>query len=180
MAEPVESYSGQIKYRPHMVGTMGRPLIIEEYEDGSIKILVRGLSRVKLESVEQNLPHLIYRVSFLPDLATGGVHRIETGVIDRLRVVLEGWVEDTIPDSLERESFCDSITGLHPIVDYLCMFLIQDAHMRQILLENRYLHERIQIVNSLLPGMRPQHEDLYVLQAIKNFEVLEQTFAVAH
>jgi uncharacterized protein len=180
MAQPVQEFSYHVKYSPQKVATMGKPLLIEEKYDGSIKVLIRGVSRVCLEKVVQNLPYLVYEVGPLPDKKEKHAILCEDDKIGRLKSILDQWMAQTIPDSIEREAFSKNLEGLSHIVDYLSMFLIQDADMRQLILENRSLFERIQILSSLLRGKCPKKEDSSVLYAMKDFEDLEYEYKIAH
>lgn len=180
MAEPIEDIPGPTRYTPSRVATMGKPVLLEENDDGSIKIIVRGEERVELLSVEQNIPYLIYKAKVIPDIRDGGTISFETPQISRLKEILSCWVDETIDDSLERESFYDSLETLHHIIDYLSMFMIQDRLMRQIILENRSLQERIQMLSSLLKGEQPECEDFLVAHAMKDFEFGELEQKVMH
>lgn len=170
MAEPIDEISGPPRYSPQRVATMGKPILLDEHEDGSLKILIKGEKRIELLSTEQNLPYLIYKVRIIPDVRDKTPLTLSSPQIERLRGLLHQWVEDTISDSLERESFFQTLESVHHIVDYLAMFLIGDRHIRQLLLENRSLHERIQVLSSLLRGEYPDCEDHLVVNAIKDFE----------
>lgn len=180
MAEPIEELSGPPRYSPQRIATMGKPILLEENEDGSLKILMKGEKRVELLTTEQNLPYLIYKVRILPDLREKQSLTLNSHQIERLRDILHQWVGDTIEDSLERESFFQTLESVHHIVDYLAMFLIGDRHIRQLLLENRSLHERIQILSSLLRGEYPDCEDHLVVNAIKEFEAGEMDHYFVH
>ncbi len=170
MAEPIDEISGPPRYTPQRVATMGKPIILEENEDGSLRILLKGEKRVELITTEQNIPYLIYKVRILPDLREKQGLTFHSPQIARLKEILNYWVEDTIEDSLERESFFQTLESVHHIADYLCMFLIGDRHIRQMLLENRSLHERIQMLSSLLRGEYPDCEDHLVINAMKEFD----------
>lgn len=179
MAEPVNNHFNQVRYSPKVICSMGKPIILEELEDGSLKVLIKGQSRVRLLKVQQNLPYLIYEAEIIPEAACENGFATE-GQITRLKELLDIWLEETICDSMERESFSQNIVNVNCVVDYLSMFLIQDREMRQLLLENVYLHERIQMLNSLLQGECPLYEDVTVANAIKSFEQLEKFAKVAH
>ncbi len=171
LAEPVHSDSNtSSKYSPQRVATMGKPILLEENEDGSLKVLIRGESRIELLKVEQNIPYLIYQVRELPDIKDGGQFHFDAPKIERLKDILFQWLDDTVHDSVERDAFIQSLESLHYIVDYLSMFLVQDRSMRQLLLENCSLHERVQILSTLLRGDYPDCEDDLVLSALKDFE----------
>lgn len=174
MAEPVEDVAGVTRYTPKRIATMGKPILLEENDDGSIKILVKGEKRVELIHTEQNIPYLIYKCRLIPDQKEYGPLKFDSPQISRLRDILNQWVEDTIDDSLERETFFQSLHSIHHILDYLSMFMIGDRHIRQLLLENTSLHERIQMLSSLLKGEYPEGEDTIVANAIKDFEYSEE------
>lgn len=180
MAEPSDEFDGSLRYSPQRIGTMGKPILLEELEDGSLKLLVEGKERIELFNVEQNIPYLIYKVRRIPDTKNTVPLSFENSQISRLKDILDMWVEDTIEDSLERESFLKSLRGIHHIVDYLSMFMVGDRHVRQVLLENCNLHERIQILGSLLKGDYPHCEDNLVASAVKDFEYGEQEHYFVH
>ncbi len=171
LAEPIPSENNMIsKYSPLRIATKGKPILLEENEDGSLKIIVRGESRIELLKVEQNIPYLIYQVREIPDRREGNQFHFDAPKIERLKDILFHWLDDTVRDSVEREVFIESLESLHHIIDYLSMFLVQDRSMRQLLLENCSLHERVQILSTLLRGDYPDCEDDLVLTALKEFE----------
>ncbi len=170
LAEDLHKDKVMSKFTPHRIATMGKPILIEEFENGSLKILIRGESRIELLKVEQNIPYLVYQVRELPDIKVGTHFHFDGPKIERLKDILFRWLDDTVTDSLERESFIQSLESLHHIIDYLSMFLVHDTSMRQLLLENCSLHERVQILSTLLRGNYPDCEDELVLNAIKEFE----------
>lgn len=180
MAEPVDDFTGYTRYSPRTIATMGKPILLEENDDGSIKILVKGQSRIELISTEQNIPYLIYKVRIIPDIKDRAPLQFDSPQISRLRSILNSWVEDTITDSLERETFFQSLTSIHHILDYLAMFMVGDRSIRQLLLENTSLHERIQVLSSLLRGEYPDCEDELVVNAIKDFESEEMDQYYVH
>ena len=170
LAEPIDELTGRIRYSPRSIGTMGRPILLNENSDGSIKVLIRGEKRIELISAKQNIPHLIYKCRIIPDQKESYKLGFDSPQITRLKSLLNKWVDDTISDSLERETFFQSLSSIHHITDYLAMFLVRDQSIRQILLENISLHERIQILSSLLRGDYPHCEDSIVVNAMKDYE----------
>lgn len=170
LAGTTHGHGNSSKYSPQRVATMGKPILLEECEDGTLKILIRGESRIELLRIQQNIPYLVYQVRKLPDIKEEHQFHSETPKIERLKDILFHWLDDTIQDSVEREVFIDSLESLHHIIDYLSMFLVQDLSMRQLLLENCSLYQRIQVLGPLLRGNYPDCEDELVLNAIKEFE----------
>ena len=179
MAEPLVYMLGHRRPSPKNICGVGKPIILEELYDGTLKVLIKGFGRVKLGQVQQSLPYLIYECDEYPDiLDENGL--MSDSKMERLKGLLDQWVLETIPDSVERENFQENISSVHQIIDYICMFLIQDQEMRQLLLENTSLNERIQMLDTLLKGPTPYFEDASAITAIKNYEILEKTAKVGH
>ncbi|GAB4019654.1 MAG: hypothetical protein Fur0010_21860 [Bdellovibrio sp.] len=179
LAEPVGINTRDARWVPHKVCSMGKPIILDELPDGSLKVLVRGISRVQLRDIKQNIPYLIFDAEILNDVHNNE-QSYKSNRIERLTNILDQWVHDFIPDSLERESFYHNLRGTKDIVDYVSMFLIQDRELRQLILENNSLVERIQILDSLLQGEHPTSEDVMIARAIKEYEHIEKLAACAH
>lgn len=179
LAEAVGLNTRDARWVPHKICSMGKPIILDELPDGSLKVLVRGISRVRLKDIKQNIPYMIFDAEVIHDTglveASVGPHRIE-----RLTEILDDWIHHFIPDSLERESFYNNLRGTKDIVDYVSMFLIQDRELRQLILENNSLIERIHLLDSLLPGEHPTCEDALIGRAIKEYEHIEKIAICAH
>ncbi|MBK22417.1 MAG: hypothetical protein CME70_00305 [Halobacteriovorax sp.] len=179
MAEPLVYIYGHRRPSPKNICGIGKPIILEELYDGTLKVLIKGFGRVKLEQVQQNLPYLIYECEEYNDQPELNGF-IADDKIERLKGLLDSWILETITDSVEREHFQENISSMKQVVDYISMFLIQDHEMRQLLLENTSLNERIQMLDTLLKGPVPFLEDTTAVQAIKSFEILEKTAKVGH
>jgi len=180
MAEPIGTSEDGEHYTPQAIATMGKPMMLEDLEDGSIRVIITGQQRVELVSVEQNLPYLVYRVRLLPDQKESQLMELEGPQIERLRSLLNAWIDDSIYDSLERETFLESLDSLHHLIDYVSMYLINDRLMKQIVLENRSLHDRVQQLYSLLRGDYPDCEDSLVALAMKDYESVELRSKLVH
>lgn len=179
LAEPTQSYPGvKVKYVPKKICSIGKPVILEEYPEGGVRIIVKGVVKVRLTNVIQNLPYAIFEAEEISDIKENRVYN--QGKIERLNEILSTWLDQNIPDSVERESFKKNLETVHHITDYICMLLIQDPTVKQLLLENHSLYERIQLINSLLKESDPFQEDLLVAQALKNFEHLDQASDYGH
>ncbi len=179
MAEPLVYIYGHRRPSPKNICGIGKPIILEELYDGTLKVLIKGFGRVKLEQVQQNLPYLIYECEEYGDLPEPNGF-ISDDKIERLKGLLDAWILETITDSVEREHFQENISSMKQVVDYISMFLIQDHEMRQLLLENTSMNERIQMLDTLLKGPTPYLEDTTAVQAIKSYEILEKTAKVGH
>tara|TARA_R110002072_G_scaffold1989_3_gene16501 strand:+ start:67832 stop:68530 length:699 start_codon:yes stop_codon:yes gene_type:complete len=180
MAEPTQEFEHHTKYSPHKIGSIGKVIILEEYEDGSLKVLVRGKSRVRLNHVIQNIPYLVYNVTLLPDINNGTSVELGENKLSKLKGILDDWIDAAIPDSLERETFQNSLLGTAHIIDYLSTFLVDDRRVRQILLENTSLPERVQILSSILNEKGEEPENPFMVNAIKDFNLLDHKFKMVH
>ncbi|MDD0851477.1 LON peptidase substrate-binding domain-containing protein [Halobacteriovorax sp. GB3] len=166
------------RLKPKNICGIGKPIILEELDDGSLKILIRGVGRVQLMHQEQHLPYPVYSVERYYDRSN--VASSQSRHIARLKTILDEWLHQNIPDSIEREAFLRTLSSIYHVVDYICMFLIQDKELRQLLLENDSLNERIYMLDILLRDENPFNEDLIVVSAIKEFEQLEKFEKVGH
>ncbi len=179
MAEPLVYIFGHKRPTPKNICGIGKPIILEELYDGTLRVLIKGFGKVRLGAVEQNLPYLIYNCEEYPDIKdTYGL--VSDSKIERLKALLDNWILETISDSVERKIFQEKINSATEVMDYISMFLIKDEEMRQLLLENTSLNERIQMLDTLLKGHAPYFEDISATHAIKSFEVLEKMAKVGH
>ena len=160
------------------VCSVGKPIILEEMSDGGIKALIKGVERVKLLTPQQHLPYLICNAEVYYDQLESEV--VIGSSVERLKKILNDWLVENIPSSVERQVFTQSLISVYHVVDYVSMFLIQDTEIRQLLLENTSIYERIQMLNSLLKESKPFSEDPTVVSAIKNFETLESSAKFGH
>ena len=166
------------RFSPSKICGMGKPIILNEAEDGTLKILIKGTGRVNLLNVEQNLPYLIYQAEIYPDKLES--EKFHGPQIENLRILLDNWLIESVPDSYERESFTKSLVSIYHVVDYICMFLVHDIELRQLLLENNSMFERVQLLSSLFSNPHQFSERPIVVNAIKRYEEIEKTSRMAH
>lgn len=170
MAEPMLGESQSKCFAPKDICGYGTPIILEESAEGTLKVLIRGQGRVRLVRPTTVLPYTIYQAQLIEDTSKEFIYCHDR--VDRLREILYNWLDETIYDSNEREAFKQGLRTIHQVVDYVCLFIIQDREIRQILLENTSLFERISMLNLLLQGETPLSEDSLVAKALKNYDML--------
>jgi len=178
MAEHHGVYKSFDEYGHKKIGSAGKPIVLEELPDGTLKVLIKGVCRVSLKTVVQNLPYLVCEADELHDSIES--EQMLGSQVERLKDILNSWLCENIPDSVEREIFSQSLISIYHIIDYVCMFLIRDRDIRQLLLENTSLYERIQMLNTLLQEPHPYLENQSVVSAIKSYEILEKTAKFGH
>ncbi len=180
MAEPVQTFVHHTKYVPHKIGTLGTPTIVEQFHDGTLKIMIEGVGRIQLEKIERNMPFPVCQVNVLPDFREQEAPFNVRDTVKKLGNILNHWASETVLEPGQRRHFMEMKDDPHHITDYLSMFLVRDSEMRQMLLENRSLYDRIQILNSLFQEGQTYCEDYSALRAMKNYECLEKTYKVSH
>lgn len=177
-AKPQKGWDGKTKYSPRMICTAGKPILVEELPDGSLKLVIQGQFRVKLTQILQNLPYLVFEAYELPDQEEH--FEFPNMMLQRLKSIFDLWLIEMIHDSLDREAFYQSINSIQHLCDHLCLYVIQDIETRQLLLETTSLRERVLLLNGLLRNESPFSEDQLVKDAIKNFESVELYGRLAH
>ena len=180
MAEPMMEGTNSKYFAPKNICGYGTPIILEESEHGTIKILIKGQGRVRLIKQTSMVPHPVFQAQIIEDTSKEFIYCHDR--LERLREILFNWLDETILDVKEREAFKLGLRTIHQVVDYVSLFLIQDREIRQILLENTSLFERISILNSLLQGDLPLLEDTLVAEALKRYDNLglEEHLAAGH
>lgn len=166
MAMPIHPERSSL---PQEIGCIARIEIIQEFSQDHVEVLITGLERAKVKKITQELPYPQALVILIPDISP------ETPVcfgnkIEKLQETFEQWLEYCIDDSHIRESLKQEVRPLTHLVHYISLLLIRDSQMRQSLLENRNLNERIQALDLLLCRHNSFHEDPKVLEAFRDFE----------
>jgi len=156
---------------------VGIPIILEEKRN-FLKVLVVGMSKVRLIKPVKTSPYPVYEAEIFTDNKETFSLKIEE--IDRLKKILNSWLIVAVSDQKERENFFKNLKSVHHIVDYISMFLIQDPEIRQLLLETTSLYDRIKTLNLLLQGESPVSENTHAADVLKNYESIEETAKMVH
>tara|TARA_R110000868_G_scaffold378945_1_gene644596 strand:+ start:6873 stop:7568 length:696 start_codon:yes stop_codon:yes gene_type:complete len=166
--------SGHTRLRnsPRAICTVGEPVVLSENEDGSIKVLLRSHFRVKLLTLKQSLPYMLYTAENIPDQRCESDFNQDFG-LGKLHSLLKRWAKENIDDSSERENFLNKITNAKEIVDAVSMYMVVDSEIRQLLLENVHLSERVQMLATLFSN-NFQSEDIHIAEALKRFESIDK------
>lgn len=163
-------------YYPHTrskgIGTMGKILMVDTNSDGSLSVVVQGLVRIKLLTMEVQDPYPQYHIDDYFDIEEKSQTLIDSP-IERLHNVLELWLNRHVNSTRERERFMKDMSSPTKLINNLCMFMIKDIELKQIFLESTSLLDRVRMMNALLIGDTPETEDIEMCEAIKNFERLE-------
>lgn len=158
--------------KPHVICTTGTPLIIEDNEEeGFLRIVLKGEARICLKRCQQELPYPIYTADILLPNVTETV--FEGDEIFYLQDLMRSWLETYILDSQEREQFLMHLNSVYRLVNNVSMLLVKDPLVKQILLENDSLPERIKLLNKLFRSQANFRENSMVVNAMISFDNLE-------
>lgn len=180
---PRSPFCEQAIHHIYQTGTIGRPIIIDETDQDTWRVVFKGQERVYIKELVQNLPTPIYELELSPDLKDSKPPQEKITIdktaslggctIERLANLLKNWGERNIVDSLDRDNFFSSLQNIHHLINNISTHLIQDAEIKQILLESLDINERIQILDVLFPHDMVDSEDPIASQALKEYEAIE-------
>lgn len=138
------------------VAGAGRVQLLEENADGTMMILLRSDSKVRLKQIDDvSKPYLIARAETIEertDLEAGHVFYLH-----RLMREVSGWLERNIPQPKKRHEFISQMSSDEERVNTACSLLIQDHEWQQKLLEMNDLSERLKTAASLLETGAASH-----------------------
>lgn len=170
--------------KPYNVIGIGKPVYSQKLEDGTLKVLLKGVSKGVINSKLYNIPYPTYEVLELVEKNTLPVEsHINYKKCARL---LHDWLEQNLDDRLEREKFIETIQSPRAVIDYLCTLLVRDSTVRQLLLENQDIHEVINIISLLYSNIDEAQsamnfeENIHVSSALKNFQEIEKISKIAN
>ncbi|MBY0415083.1 MAG: hypothetical protein K2Q18_13010, partial [Bdellovibrionales bacterium] len=112
-----------------------------------------------------------YQVEDYSDMSEENV--VVDDSIERLQEVLTSWLQRHISSQTERARFLKDMTTPQKLINNLCLLVIKDIEIKEILLASVSLQERIRLMNALLRGKSPEIEDNLISEAIKDFERLD-------
>ncbi len=163
---------------PSEICGIGTPLILERMEDGVLKVLMKGIGKIRLIELEYESPYPVYWSEVLID-DTEDTRWVITK-IERLKLILINWLTENVTNQTEREQFISTMKSDKHIIDYVTTFLVKDKQIRQLLLENSSFVERVHLLNALIKDNLPIQEDLLVSDAMKDFKSIDKISKCAH
>lgn len=172
LRDPLSSHSNQ---KMNAMGTIGKPIVINETYEAFTKVVIKGIERVVIKDLVQNLPFPIYEVELCPDLINNKSESIvpQNKCIEKLANLIQNWGERNIQNSLDRDNFFSNMENLNHLVYNIATHLVDDCEIKQILLETLNLNERLQILSLLFPNDMVDREDPLASIALKEYEAIE-------
>lgn len=155
------------------IATAGKIIVLEKREDGTLMAIIQGIERIQLIKKIQDLPYPIYEFSFFADDRLP--HVLKEGAIDRLFHLFEEWLNRHVSNKKERDVFINEVNTPKKLVNNIALFMVKDIEIKLIFLESTSLSDRINILDAIFTGEKPDNEDKELAEAIKNFERLDQS-----
>ncbi|MCK5882317.1 MAG: LON peptidase substrate-binding domain-containing protein [Bacteriovoracaceae bacterium] len=162
----------------HTVCTLAAPTILEEKDNGEISVLLHGIGRARLQKLVQHLPWPVFEAKTYDDRPEAMIY--DTSHVERLSSILNSWLYCQIDEVDERERFLSTIKTTDHIIDYICMLILKDIEIREVVLASDSLSERISMLNLLLKDDNPYEEDHVILKILKSYDHLENTPDILH
>ena len=169
-------------YHPHphsiSICTVGTILSIENKSYGNLSVMVQGLKRIKLLEIESEVPFPKFHFEDYNDYKSyendNEIKYPATADISRNRLygILLSWVIQHTNSANDAQLFMTNINSIEKLINNLCFYLLKDIELKQIFLQSRSLSERLQMMNLLLIGDKPELENTEICEAIKKFERL--------
>lgn len=157
------------------VATMGKIISIEEKKDGSLKVMLRGIKRVYLEKIVQQIPFPVFHATPYLDHETGAIQNFAR--LEKFHHILNEWLIQHVPSSKDRQDFLNELNTPHKLLDHLALLLIKDSEIKQIILESTSLQERFQLLDTLIKSPF-EKEDLMTSMAMKEFERMDKVSGI--
>ncbi len=151
---------------PCEVFGIGKPLMIERVDGNTLKVLMRCIGKCELNYPTQSNPYPIYSVNVLKDKECSMSNLDD---FYRLESILYNWLETNISDDTDRDHFIETLHKPEQIVNYVATFIIKSCQIRQLLLQQDNLNDKIKILNSLITDEHIYHEDPIVAQGYIDF-----------
>ena len=169
---------GQDYLRPKEVMGLAEAEILKEFADGTLYVLMKGIGKVNLRSVVQQIPFLICNGEIIHDEPIDEI--LDHAPIMRFKDILARWMVENMPNKRQREIILDQLDTPEKIVDYLSCLVIEYREARQLLLESRNILEKINLLEGLLQDVMSKKRiasDPIATRQIVAFNHIEQNFS---
>src|SRR5919197_6257117 len=134
----------------HRVGTAGAIHQMARMPDGSVRVMVQGIERVRLLDFVAKDPYLVARIQPAPEHVAAGpeVEGLRRAVVDLFRKLIE--LSTELPDELA--GVAESFTDPRQIVYFVDSLVRMDTATRQALLEIDSVADKLRRLVDVLQG----------------------------
>jgi Lon protease-like protein len=138
--------------QPQMVSGYGYPIVLEEREDGTLTILLKGSGKLRLTHVLQELPFISCRAELIEEhLELSDASLIG---LARLRRVLDAWLNEHVSDESQKIALTQSLEEPHHLIECMAALFLADVALKKLILETDDINDRIEILEPLLRDNR--------------------------
>jgi Lon protease-like protein len=127
--------------RKPVVAGSGTPQILETRPDGTLLVLVVGTTKVRLKSVLQDAPYISCEA--VPVSENLEVLPANAFKLNRLKQRLTAWIAQNLESASIERAEKQLLETPQRIVETLAQYTVQDADIRQAILELDDINERI-------------------------------------
>jgi Lon protease-like protein len=132
----------------NVVAGMGEIDLLERRDDGTMVILVKGLSRVKLGKVLQSVPYILCEAETLKDEID--ISEDNQFFLNRLRMILISLLEDAPLDDEQRDLIAGQLDDPSYLLETYVAYQIESAELKQSILELNDINDRIRILRPIV------------------------------
>jgi ATP-dependent Lon protease len=139
ITEPSELYE---------VGTLGKIAQVVQLQDGTVRAIVQGQSRLRIHGFVQTTPYIVARVEEVPDESPGDVE--VQALMRSVQTQIEQYVANGAPVPPEAAVAARNITEPGLLADMVAYSPDMSTEQRQELLETFDVVERLKLVSNFL------------------------------
>jgi ATP-dependent Lon protease len=130
------------------VGTLAKIAQVVQLQDGTVRAIVQGQTRIRVHGFSQVTPHLAARVEELPDQTPEGVEI--QALVRSVQAQIEQYVANGAPVPPEAAVAARNITEPGLLADMVAYSPDMSTEQRQELLETIDVEERLKLVSAFL------------------------------
>jgi len=146
--DPTEAAEGTI------VAGMGKPRIVHRRADGTLIILVQGVTRVRLGAVVRPKPYIVCEASVVAletEIAVDGRRALR-----RVAKVFAAWIDRHVRGDDDKRYLTGRLRDPVELCEHAATLMIDDASLKQLVLETDDLETRAHLINAaFLPDGTP-------------------------
>jgi Lon protease-like protein len=127
------------------VAGFGHPEIIEERLNGTLLVFVKGEGKVELGKVlDQPTPYAVCEALKIMEITD--LHSKNQSHVEALHQILTRWIQQHIPDELQREIFMKNVRSTEEIIGSFAAYMVRDYDLQQMVLEFDDINDKVEFL----------------------------------
>lgn len=156
--------------------SLATPVIVRNNPNGGVQILLIGTGKGIITEIVQKSPFYMAKSQLCYDTDMINFD-LKHPDIQEIKNILENWISSQISDPHHIKVILSKIITVNHILDYACMFLLQDRSIKKILLAENSFEERVELLKRLILP-KNKNSGHYFAYMLENFENLEYVDAI--